>query len=151
MYLFSFLPVSRFVVHLTLKDSPISNTLNCIHRICKKKNLNHPFNEYCQCEENWSGEDYNQTMSCPCVGGSQCVDGYLTPICVYPLGRIRRQCRVLFNPCSEVKCTNGGTCLTLDQRRGDAKRSVQERVFPKMEESYDLIKWQVGAVKMSHM
>ena len=60
-------------------------------------------------------------MSCPCVGGGQCIDGYLTPNCIYPLGRIEKQCRVLFNPCSEVKCANGGICVTLDERQKPKK------------------------------
>jgi hypothetical protein len=113
---FSFLPVNRLVLHLMMRDSQICNSLNCIHGICQKYS-NYPYDEYCQCEENWSGKYCNERMSCSCVGGGKCIDGYLTPICICPLGRIGNECRVLFNPCIDVKCKNGGTCLPLDERQ----------------------------------
>ncbi|CAF1538437.1 unnamed protein product [Adineta ricciae] len=109
---FSFLPVNRLVLHLMLEDSRGCQTLNCIHGICRRY-LNSPYDEYCQCDDNWSGKFCQDRINCSCVAGGKCIDGY----CVCPLARIGNECRVLFNPCHDIKCENGGTCLPLDERQ----------------------------------
>ena len=115
---FSFLPVNRLVLHLLMKDSQRCSSLNCIHGVCQKY-LNPPYDEYCQCEDKWSGKFCNETINCSCIEGGKCVNGYLKPICICPLGRIGKECRVLFNPCMNVKCENGGRCLPLDERQSN--------------------------------
>lgn len=115
---FSFLPVNRLVLHLIMKDSQMCNSLNCIHGVCQRY-LNPPYHDYCQCEENWSGKLCNEIINCSCVEGGKCLNGYLKPFCICPPGRIGKQCRVLFNPCIDVKCENGGTCLPLDERQSN--------------------------------
>ncbi|CAF3324393.1 unnamed protein product [Rotaria socialis] len=113
---FSFLPVSRVVLHLTLKDPETCNTRICVHGSCRKY-LNSPYLEYCQCEENWSGERCNVTTRCSCAQGGKCIDQHPTPICVCSLGRMGSECHVLLDSCVDVNCQNGGTCLPLDERQ----------------------------------
>jgi hypothetical protein len=113
---FSFLPVNRLVLHLTLKDQETCGTRTCVHGSCKKY-LNSPHRAYCQCEQNWSGRYCNLTNICLCAKGGQCADRYPTPICVCPLGRMGSECQAWFDPCSDIKCQHGGTCLPLDERQ----------------------------------
>ncbi len=113
---FSFLPVNRLVLHLILNDQEMCNIRNCVHGNCRKY-LNFPHDEYCQCEQNWSGKRCNITRICPCVGDGKCIDRYPTPICVCPLGLIGNQCRVFFNSCTRIKCQNDGICQSLDERQ----------------------------------
>jgi hypothetical protein len=112
---FSFLPVNRLVLHLIIRDSEMCDTLNCNHGICRKY-LNSPHDEYCQCEPNWSGKYCNISNICPCIQNGKCVDGYSRSICVCPLGRTGSECRVLFDPCIDIKCQHGGICLPMDER-----------------------------------
>jgi hypothetical protein len=112
----SFLPVNRLVLHLMLKDQDVCGTLTCIHGSCRKY-LDSKNRAYCQCEENWSGIHCNTSTVCSCAGGGKCISWHPTPICVCPLGRIGNECRVLFNPCTNIKCEHSGTCLPLDERQ----------------------------------
>jgi hypothetical protein len=113
---FSFLPVNRLVLHLLLKDPERCNTFTCVHGRCTKY-LNSPYREYCQCEENWSGKQCNISTICSCAAGGKCVGRHPTPICICPLGRMGLECWASFNPCVNVKCEHGGTCLPLDERQ----------------------------------
>ncbi|UJR12450.1 hypothetical protein I4U23_016626 [Adineta vaga] len=113
---FSFLPVNRLVLHVTLKDHKACNTLICVHGSCKRY-LNSPYREYCQCEENYSGDRCNVTARCACAYGGKCANQHSTLICVCPLGRTGSECRVSFDPCSHIDCQHGGTCLPLDERQ----------------------------------
>ncbi|UJR13075.1 hypothetical protein I4U23_000099 [Adineta vaga] len=113
---FSFLPVNRLVLHLILKDQDICNTLKCIHGVCKKY-LNSPHYAYCHCEDNWSGKNCNITTVCSCTADGRCLNHYHTSICICPLGRMGSKCQTLFDPCIDMKCQNGGTCLPLDERQ----------------------------------
>ncbi|CAF1047692.1 unnamed protein product [Didymodactylos carnosus] len=113
---FSFLPVNRLALHLTLKDQDTCNKPFCVHGSCRKY-LNSPNHEYCQCDDNWSGTHCNVSTICLCGGGGKCVDGHSSSICVCPLGRMGKECQAYFNPCRDVKCENGGTCLPLDERQ----------------------------------
>ncbi|CAF1567859.1 unnamed protein product [Adineta ricciae] len=112
---FSFLPVNQLALHLTLNDSETCRTLLCIHGLCRKY-LNSPNHEYCQCEDNWSGKHCNVTTTCSCAEGSKCVYGYFRSICVCPLGRMGSECHARFNPCDNIQCQNGGTCMPFDER-----------------------------------
>ncbi|UJR18227.1 hypothetical protein I4U23_005126 [Adineta vaga] len=113
--LFSFLPFNRLVLHLTLGDPQICNTLPCIHGTCRKY-LNSPHDEYCQCEQQWSGQYCDIFTECSCAGSGKCLDRYRPPICVCPLGRMGMNCHALFNPCHDIQCQHDGTCIPLDER-----------------------------------
>ncbi|CAF1660767.1 unnamed protein product, partial [Adineta ricciae] len=109
---FSFLPVNRLVLDLFLTEQKNCNTLSCNHGYCRKY-LNSPSKEYCQCQPNWFGKSCNISSDCPCANGGICV---YKSTCACSLGRIGDECYGLFNPCHNVKCENGGTCLPTDER-----------------------------------
>ncbi|CAF0774324.1 unnamed protein product [Didymodactylos carnosus] len=117
---FSFLPVNRFPLHLTLRDQETCDTLHYGgHSICKEY-LNSPGRSYCQCNNGWYDQHCNETNKClqlkcmwKCIG---CHPVDPAPICVCPLGRIDNDCHVKFDPCITIHCYNGGTCVPLDER-----------------------------------
>jgi hypothetical protein len=112
---FSFLPYNRLVLHLLLQEQETCSALRCVHGSCKKY-LNSPHGEYCQCERGWSGRYCDISTICACAGGEQCLNQYRTQICVCPLGRMGHDCHMLYNPCKNISCQNGGTCVPLDER-----------------------------------
>ncbi|CAF1125053.1 unnamed protein product [Adineta ricciae] len=112
---FPFLPVNRLVLDLFLKEQETCYTLSCKHGSCRKY-LNLPYQEYCQCEPNWFGTYCNVSYHCFCANGGDCISRNSISICVCPLGRIGRECHVLFDPCSNITCENGATCLPMDER-----------------------------------
>ncbi|CAF0886145.1 unnamed protein product [Adineta steineri] len=112
---FSFLPFNRLILHLTLEEHKVCTTFPCVHGNCRKY-LNFPHYQYCLCDENWSGQYCNISTPFPYAAGGKCFDGYRTPICVCPLSRMGHDCHALFDPCNNIQCQNGGTCIPLDSR-----------------------------------
>ncbi|CAF1580370.1 unnamed protein product [Adineta ricciae] len=125
---FSFLPVNRLAVTVTLQDQllKISN--------CKKRCSSHgkcmqyenfEKREYCWCQQGWFGDQcllkssFNLCNQTSCSPHSQCMilnDQRKQIKCICPLGKSGNQCYIKHNPCLNNLCQNNGTCLPLDQR-----------------------------------
>ncbi|CAF1062324.1 unnamed protein product [Didymodactylos carnosus] len=120
---FSFLPVNRLALDFTLTEQETCQTLHCVHGSCRKYLNSRRQRDYCHCRNGWSGQLCNISNTCltsKCVDrGGECVSRYPSdpwPICVCALGRLGIDCHAKFNPCGDVKCRNGGTCIPLDER-----------------------------------
>ena len=115
----SFLPVHRLALHLRLVDQNSCNTLLCVHGTCKKY-LNSPNNDYCQCEQGWTGKYCHKTNLChlksKCAHGGECFVQNNAINCICSFGHMGIDCHARFDACRRIKCQNGGTCVPLDER-----------------------------------
>jgi hypothetical protein len=74
---------------------------------------------FLSCDDGWTGEYCARKANHLCPNGSLCAygcDNFETSICICPLGQIGAHCSITFNPCLNVSCQNGGTCVPLDER-----------------------------------
>ena len=122
---FPFLPVGRLALRLVLDDR-IDGKHNAVCKnftdISRGRCLTYVNNDtklFLSCRDEWTGEDCNLKSNHLCANGSQCVygcDKFHKANCICPLGRIGDHCYIIFNPCLNVQCKNGGTRVPLDER-----------------------------------
>ncbi|CAF1397483.1 unnamed protein product, partial [Didymodactylos carnosus] len=114
---FTFLPVHKISLNMFIPAERVrcANTKCGEHGQCLKY-VNQNEKYYCHCQPDWSGPLCQiQTDKCNrCLHHSICFDN--EEICVCPLGKTGRSCRVPSSACQSNTCQNNGTCVPLDQR-----------------------------------
>ncbi|CAF3463806.1 unnamed protein product [Rotaria socialis] len=122
--LFSFLPVYRLPIQLTVPLFPVSSEIKCPLE-CKKGHgrcalfLNSG-TYFCQCDPGWFGPFCTNSYQCNCSPGSLCVGTSRNQsICVCPINKYGKRCYLTNNLCQEKNaknCRNNGTCIPRDLR-----------------------------------
>ena len=125
---FSFLPVRRLSVRLTLPDEETVVSRQrvgchpCIHGECLS--YENSEDRFCRCHNGWTGINCN--ISFICAPGAQSLNSHR---CLCPLNRHGIRCFVPnINKC---QCQNGGTCIPLDARVGQSACFCNANFFGK--------------------
>ncbi|CAF3879303.1 unnamed protein product [Rotaria magnacalcarata] len=122
--LFSFLPVYRLPIQLTVPLFHVSSEIKCPLE-CKKGHgrctlfLNSG-TSFCQCDPGWFGPFCTISYQCNCSPDSLCVGTSRNQsICVCPINKYGKRCYLTNNLCQEKNaknCRNNGTCIPRDLR-----------------------------------
>jgi hypothetical protein len=113
--LFSFLPVNRLVLDLSISEKQVQTKLcekiRCENGKCYQYENRNQY--YCRCNHGWFGEFCHLQYECHCSSQSICTETG----CICPLGKSGSLC---YFPqelsCKEIICQHGGTCIPHDQR-----------------------------------
>ena len=115
-----FLPVNRISTQLNMPARAARTFLApsfCVHgQQMEIENGNKI--TLCLCDSGWSGRRCDIEQRCDCSTESRCVGKVANnrSICVCPLEKFGRCCRLRISSCTENTCKNGGACVPSDQR-----------------------------------
>ncbi|CAF1484909.1 unnamed protein product [Didymodactylos carnosus] len=113
---FWFLPVNRLSIKINVGKSSTSVpcSIDCLHGVCMPY-LNLVNEQYCLCDDGWSGQHCHMPSIFKCSNRSKLIDSK----CICPLGTYGVDCNALFDPCRAIVCHHGGTCFPLDPRTSE--------------------------------
>ncbi|CAF4679466.1 unnamed protein product, partial [Rotaria sp. Silwood2] len=122
--IFSFLPVNRLPIQLTVPFISASSEVTCPLKCNKGHGRCASFlysgKYFCQCEAGWSGPLCTIPYQCNCSPDSLCVGTWKNQsICVCPTHKYGKRCYLTNDLCQEKnakKCRNKGTCIPRDPR-----------------------------------
>lgn len=120
--LFSFLPVYRMAIQLTVPFSSISSNIDCPLRCQSGHGRCAAFlntgTHFCLCQPGWTGPLCTIPYQCNCSPDSICVGVRKNQsICVCPAHKFGRRCYLKNNLCGQSsvrKCKNNGQCIPRD-------------------------------------
>ncbi|UJR34834.1 hypothetical protein I4U23_027615 [Adineta vaga] len=123
---YSFLPVNRLAVHLTIprqtNEWSTCSTRSCAHGRCVNYvNNDRQYRTFCQCDQGWTGKSCTIPHLCQCAPGSLCLGISATnqSVCICPVNRWGSRCFLKNNVCEEDEnelCLNGGQCIPIDEQ-----------------------------------